>query len=66
MSDKGIEERRFTAYKTYPETGERQGFVRNLTREEATDPERFPLGPQHDVNGRLFVWQYGLNDGQKI
>lgn len=61
-----IEAARFTAYRHYPHDQSRSGHVRGLTREEATDESRFPLGPQKDAVGRLFIWAYGLNDGNLI
>lgn len=63
---KSLNPRRFTSYKVYPHSGMRNGFVTNLTLEEVRDESRFPLGPQTDHHGRLFVWSYGINDGIKI
>lgn len=62
----GIEEKRFTAYQVFPHDQSRSGHVRNLTLAQARDESRFPLGPQRDPAGKLFVWAYGLNDGFSI
>lgn len=57
-------EARFVAYKAYPHDPNRgrDGHVRNLTFAQARDETRFPLGPQKDEQGCLFVWMYGLMD----
>jgi hypothetical protein len=59
------QDRRFTAYKVYVGDGNqnRADFVRNLTRDEAQDQQRFPLGLHHDLRGS-YIWAYGINDGQ--
>lgn len=57
---------RFTAYRTYSHDYSRSHHVHDLTREEATDANRFPLGLQKDEFGKPYVWQYGLNDGAPI
>lgn len=58
---------RFTAYRTYPHDPFRQSHhVHGLTHKEVNDESRFPLGPQKDGEGTLYVWQYGLNNGERI
>lgn len=57
---------RFTAYKVFVQDQSRSDHVRNLTLEQVRDETLFPLGPQTDESGRLFVWAYGINDGEKI
>lgn len=58
---------RFTAYRTYPHDPFRQSHhVHGLTHKEVNDESRFPLGPQRDGEGTLYVWQYGLNNGERI
>lgn len=58
---------RFTAYRVYVHEGSRRShFVHHLTRDEVNDVSRFPLGPQKDEGGNLYVWAYGLNDGNLI
>lgn len=60
------EANRFTAYKIYTDDQSHAGHVRNLSRAEAIDESKFPLGPQFEANGRRFVWSYGINDGVKL
>lgn len=59
-----LSDNRFAAYKVYPDDQSRAGHVRNLTLAQARDEKSFPLGPQHDASGRLFVWSYGIDDGR--
>ncbi len=57
---------RFTAYKVFVQDQSRSDHVRGLTLEQVRDETRYPLGPQKDDAERLFVWAYGLNEGEKI
>jgi hypothetical protein len=61
-----IEEKRFTAYKMHVDDQSFFGHVPGITLDEVRDETRFPLGPQKDSSGRIYVWRYGLNDGNKI
>ena len=57
----------FATYRVYQDgTQERSHYTRNLSLEEALDIERWPLGIQHDENGRPYVWTYGANNGEKF
>lgn len=62
----GIDDRQFTAFKVYPHDQSRDSYVRNLTLSQARDEKLFPLGPQYDISGRLFVWSYGIDDGRPV
>jgi hypothetical protein len=58
---------RYTAYRTYPHDPFRLSHhAHGLTHKEVNDESRFPLGPQKDGEGILYVWQYGLNNGERI
>ena len=57
---------RFTAYRIYTATQERSHYHRNLTLEQARNKHLFPLGPQTDSLGRIYVWSYGINNGVKV
>ncbi len=63
----GMPKARFTAYRLYPGTQKpATHHVHGLTREEVNDETRFPLGPQKDESGNLFIWSYGINNGNPV
>lgn len=60
--DSAPEERRFCCFKqSIDGNQDRWGHIRNLTREECTDLDRYPPGTLRcKVSGRPFVWSYAL------